>query len=68
MAVKLTRGEVRTQFLLCSGAGSVLRAGKGSLDRGEAVAWHGEACTAAGRRAHGGAEEWRHGGARRAVG
>ena len=67
-AAKLTRGEVRTQFRRCSGAGSVLRAWKGSLDRGEAVAWHGEICTAAGRRAHGSVEEWRHGGARRAVG
>ena len=44
--------------------GSMQRAQGDSLDRGEAIAGHGGVCTAAGRRALGGAEERRPGGAR----
>ena len=48
--------------------GSMQRAQGDSLDRGEAIAGHSGVCAAAGRRARGGAEERRPGGARCAAG
>ena len=65
-AAQLTVEQIGREIRRGGRLGSMQRAQGDSLDRGEAIAGHGGVCAAAGRRAHGGAEErqWRGGAAR----